>query len=134
MSINRVYLLAVAAVMGCASSSTSDDPRTGMARGSGPLTAEELTAAHADVNTAYDAVARLRPNWLASHGTTSLATGSEYAVVFVDGQQYGTLDSLRQIQAYQVGDIRYYDVTQAGARFGLRAGGGGAIEVKMKTP
>jgi hypothetical protein len=134
MSINRLYLLAVAAVMACASTSTSDSPSTGKPRGSGPLTAEELAAAHADITTAYDAVARLRPNWLVSHGTTSLVPGSEFAVVFVDGQQYGTLDSLRQIQAYQVGDIRYYDVTQAGARFGLRAGGGGAIEVKMKTP
>jgi hypothetical protein len=134
MSVNRLYLLAVAAVIGCASSSSSDSPNTGRARGSGALTAEEMAAAHADVNTAYDAVARLRPNWLASHGTTSLAGGTEYALVYVDGQQYGQLSSLRNIQAYQVGDIQYYDVTQAGAKFGLRAGAGGVIEVRMKNP
>jgi len=132
MSVNRLYLLAVAAVIGCASSGTSDTPK--VARGSGTLTAEEIVAAHADVNTAYDALARLRPNWLAAHGATSLITGTEYAVVYVDGQQVGALSTLRNIPAYQIGDIQYYDVTQAGARFGMRAGGGGVIEVRMKNP
>jgi len=132
MSANRLYLMAVAAVIGCASAgNTSDTPR---ARGSGILTAEEIVAAHADNNTVYDAVARLRPNWLAAHGATSLQTGTEYAAVWVDGQQYGSLNSLRNIPAYQVADIQYYDVTQAGARFGLRAGGGGVIEVRQKNP
>ena len=133
MSVNRLYLMAVAAVIGCASTgNTSDTPR--MARGASVLTAEEIAAAHADNNTVYDAVARLRPNWLAAHGTTSLQGGTEYAVVWVDGQQYGNLNSLRNLPAYQVADIQYYDVTQAGARFGLRAGGGGVIEVRQKNP
>ena len=132
MSVNRLYLIAVAAVIGCASAgNTSDTPR---ARGSGILTAEEIVAAHADNNTVYDALVRLRPNWLAAHGATSLQSGTEYAVVWVDGQQYGSLNSLRNLPAYQVADIQYYDVTQAGARFGLRAGGGGVIEVRQKNP
>ncbi|HVS59389.1 MAG TPA: hypothetical protein VHE82_01720 [Gemmatimonadaceae bacterium] len=137
MSVKHLYLVAVAAIIGCA-------PASGTSGASGPsatprrsdlLTAEEIAAAHADITTAYDALSRLRPNWLAAHGAmSSNPQVSEFATVFVDGQRYGGLNSLRNIQAYQVADIRYYDVTQAGATFGLRGGTGGAIEVTMKSP
>ena len=131
MSGKHLYLLALAAVIGCGSHAT---PRAvAVPRKSNILTATEVTNAHADVNTAYDAVARLRPNWLASRGPVTANTeGSSFAAVFVDGQLYGDINSLRTIQAHQVADFRYYDVTQAGARFGIRAGGGGAIEVRLK--
>jgi len=59
--------------------------------------------------------------------------GSEYATVYVDGQRYGSVESLRNIQAYQVADIRYYDITQAGARFGVQGGTAGVIEVRIRT-
>ncbi|MEO8580454.1 MAG: hypothetical protein ABI469_09405, partial [Gemmatimonadales bacterium] len=76
--------------------------------------------------------ARLRPNWLVEHGVPK-TDGTAYAIVYVDGQQYGPLQTLRGIPAYQVEEIRYYDVTQAGAMFGIRAGTGGVIDVKTKT-
>ncbi|HEX9606938.1 MAG TPA: hypothetical protein VF962_06880 [Gemmatimonadaceae bacterium] len=137
MSGRHVYLVAVAAIFGCTSGGrTSDNPPilvgSRMAR---ILSADEIAAAHADVNTAYDAVARLRPNWLAGHGVTSgSASGTAFAVVFVDGEPYGDLSSLRNIPAYHVGDIHYYDVTEAGARFGIRGGSSGVIEVRTKSP
>jgi hypothetical protein len=99
------------------------------------LSAEEMASAHADVSSLYEAIARLRPNWLAPRGTMSSSTsGSNYAQVFVDDQLVGDINALRNINAYQVGDVRYYDVSQAGARFGLRAGTNGAIEVISKAP
>jgi hypothetical protein len=139
MSVKHLYLVAVAAIIGCASAGgTSDTPSTsGVPRRGNLLTADEIVAAHADVTTAYDAVARLRPNWLAAHGVTSgidNGAGTEFALVFIDGQRYGDLNSLRGIPAYHVGDIRYYDVTQAGARFGIRGGSSGVIEVTTKSP
>jgi hypothetical protein len=91
-----------------------------------------MAAAHADATTAYDAIARLRPNWLAAHGLTSTlggGGGTEFAIVFLDGQSFGDLNALRTIQAYQAVEFRYYDVTQAGAKFGLRAGSSGVIEI-----
>jgi hypothetical protein len=117
--------VAVAAIFGCASAAS--DPSATHRSGS-LLTAEEIAGAHADITTAYDAVARLRPNWLAAHGA------SAYATVFLDGQKYadGDLSSLRTIEAYHIARIRYYDMTQAGARFGLQAGEAGAIEVTTK--
>jgi hypothetical protein len=54
-------------------------------------------------------------------------------MIYVDGQRYGDLNSLRGIPAYHVGTLRYYDVTQAGARFGINAGSSGVIEVTTKS-
>ena len=135
MSVKHLYLVAVAAIIGCAPASGTSGPSRASAvpRRASVLAAEEIVAAYADVMTAYDALARLRPNWLNAHGVSSFDPGSsEFAIVFVDGQQYGGLNSLRNIPAYQVAYFRYYDVTEAGATFGLRGGTGGVIEVRMK--
>ena len=132
MSVKHLYLMAVAALVGCASSSgtsgTTATPRKAIL-----LTAEEIASAHADINTAYDALLRLRPNWLAPHGAmSSNPQVGGFATVFVDGQQYGDVTSLRNIPAYHVDAMRYYDVTEAGAKFGVKAGIGGAIEITSR--
>ena len=135
MSVKHLFLVAVAAIMACApASGTSGTSGASAApRRADYLTAEEIVGANADVATAYEALSRLRPNWLVSHGTTSFNPGNGFAIVYVDGQRYGDVNSLRNIQASQIADIHYYDVTQAGARFGLRAGPGGVIEVRIKV-
>jgi hypothetical protein len=61
-----------------------------------------------------------------------MSNTTEYATVFVDGQLYGDLNTLRNLQAYHVADIRYYDITQAGARYGIRGGSSGVIDVRTK--
>jgi hypothetical protein len=128
------YLAGMVAVIGCASTPSRPDGTTPLRKGN-LLTAEEIVNAHADINSAYDAVQRLRPNWLSPRGTMSSSTaGSNYAQVFVDEQFVGDINALKNINAYQVGDLRYYDPSQAGGRFGVRAGTNGAIEVIMKTP
>jgi len=135
MSVEHLYLVAVAAIIACApASGTSGPSRTSaIARRANFLTAEEIRAAKADGTTAYDALARLRSNWLTAHGVSSFDPRSDdYAIVFVDGQLYGGLNSLRNIPADHVAEFRYYDVTEAGATFGLKGGTGGAIEVRTK--
>jgi hypothetical protein len=133
MSIKYLYLAAIAAIVGCASTGgTHASARTGNV-----LTAEDIAANHADIETAYDAVVRLRPNWLAPHGVTSAqagGAGTERAAVFVDGQLYGDISSLRNIPAYHVRELRYYNVTEAGARFGIKGGSSGAIDITMNLP
>ena len=132
MSVRHFYPIAIAAILGCASSGTSPISNTvKVPRTPNYITGEEIVASNASEMTAYDAVARLRPNWLAMHGKAT--HGSEYATVYVDGQRYGSVESLRNIQAYQVADIRYYDITQAGARFGVQGGTAGVIEVRIRT-
>ncbi|HXI97946.1 MAG TPA: hypothetical protein VNG73_03320 [Gemmatimonadaceae bacterium] len=136
MSVKYLYLLAVAAVLGCASAgpNSGSSPNGVSGKSANYLPFDEIASAHADANTVYDAVARLRPNWLAPHGVTSGTASSttEYATVFVDGQLYGDLNTLRSLEAYHVADIRYYDITQAGAKYGIRGGSSGVIDVRTK--
>jgi hypothetical protein len=136
MRVQHLYALAAIAVLGCASSGSNPGTR-GVARTSNTLKAEEISAAHTEFTTAYDAVARLRPNWLAPHGVVSATTagpGTEFAIVYVDGQQYGGLASLRNIPGHDVKSIRYYNMTEAGARYGLRAGSSGVLDVATNLP
>ena len=135
MSVKYLYLVAVAAVLGCASSGTSGSSPSGVTQKSANyLPFDEIANAHADATTVYDAVARLRPNWLAAHGVTSsnMSSTTEFATVFVDGVLYGDLSTLRNLQAYHVADIRYYDITQSGAKYGIRGGSSGVIDVRTK--
>jgi hypothetical protein len=132
MSVKYLYLVAVAAIIGCATAGNTSGTSPASRRSASVLTASEIAYAHADVASAYDAVARLRPNWLTPHGITSgnnNGAGTEYALVFVDGQQFGDINSLRNIPAFHVTDIRYYDITQAGAKYGILAGSSGVIDV-----
>lgn len=137
MSIRYLYpVAAVAVAIGCArppSSLDLIDTPTSSPRWAEVLTAEEITNTKAEEVTAYEAVLRLRPNWLAAHGVTSFSKqGTAYATVYMDDQKYGDLNMLKNFKAFQVAEIRYYDFTQAGARFGVAAGNGGVIEVKSK--
>jgi hypothetical protein len=129
-------LAAVAVAIACAHPpSTNDliDTPTSAPRWAEVLTAEEITNTKAEEVTAYEAVSRLRPNWLAAHGVTSFSKqGTAYATVYMDDQKYGDLNMLKNFKAFQVAEMRYYDFTQAGARFGVAAGNGGVIEVKSK--
>jgi hypothetical protein len=131
MTAKHFQAVALAVLIGCAGSGTRTPvaPRTGTY-----LSAAEVAAAHAETGSAYDAIARLRPNWLAAHGMSTFDSRqvTEYATVFIDGQQHGGLSTLRNIPASHIKDFRYYDVTQAGATFGLQAGTGGVIELRVR--
>ena len=64
-------------------------------------------------------------------GATS-ADSSEFALVIVDGHPLGRIGVLRDIQAYQLSDLRYYDPSESGGRFGTR-GANGVIAVRLKS-
>jgi hypothetical protein len=127
MPARIVFAFAVAALLGCASSPSS----TGAPRNRALLTAEEITEAH--VTNAFDAVEQLRPLWLRSHGKTSINSpgAAGYANVYVDGQRYGDLSTLRNLAVLQIAEIRYYNGPEGSARFGLQ-NTSGVIEVRMK--
>ena len=127
MSIRHLYLIALAAVLGCAAAGSGS---SGARREPNLITEQEIAGAR--VSNAYDAVERLRPLFLRSRGKTSITTpGTQYATVYVDGVRYGDLSSLRNIQVNHVLEIRYYNGAEAGSRFGLQ-NTAGVIEVKTK--
>ena len=133
MTMNFAYLIG-AVILACApAGGTSGTSST--SRDRNLLTAQEIAAANADASSAYDAVARLRPIWLTRHGTTSImaeSTETEVARVFVNGQHYGDVGTLRNIPASNVADIRYYGVSESGVKYGLQGGHNGVIDVKLK--
>jgi CRISPR/Cas system-associated exonuclease Cas4 (RecB family) len=82
------------------------------------LTQSELAAANSD--NLYDAIARLRPEWLSSRGATSVTDAAPTMVdVYMNGTLLGKADYLRQVRLLDVSEVRYWDAGQASARFGM---------------
>ena len=135
MSVRYLSILAVTVVLGCAQSAgTSPAAMPMLRRQANHITAEEILAANVDVLNAYEVVARLRPHWLSSQGPSSLVReGTEAAMVYLDGQQYGDINSLRGFRGDDIGGIRFYNSSEAAARFGMRAGTSGVIEVRIRV-
>lgn len=95
------------------------------------LTRDEILASY--TTNAYDAVAKLRPNFLVGRGQNTIS-GSDtgYPRVYLDHILFGDLQSLKSIDAMAVREIRFYDAAAASNRFGL-GNISGAIEVISAT-
>lgn len=104
---------------GCASRQASDQTEYNSAQ----ITEAEIDASGAA--TAYDAVKKLRGNFLASRGRTSIREPSvSEPNVYVDEQYFGPLKSLRSIPAAQVGLIRLYRAWEVQSKYGTNNLGG----------
>jgi hypothetical protein len=116
------------------------------------ITAEEI--ADAGVNTAFEAVQKLRSDWLragqrqvtiygrtgrtgdagADAGTASDGTPNAPTklAVFVDGTELGGPDELQRIPGNRVEEMRYLNGSDAQQQYGSRDAAG-VIQVKLKT-
>jgi hypothetical protein len=73
-----------------------------------------------NTSTLYDAIAKLRPDWLSSRGPVSASDPTpSSASVFTNGTLLGKVDVLRQMGTLDVTEVRYWDAGQASARFGM---------------
>ncbi len=68
--------------------------------------------------TAYDVVKKLRGNFLASRGRTSLNEAPPEPNVYVDENYFGPLNALKSIPATQVASIRMYRAWEVQAKYG----------------
>lgn len=81
------------------------------------------------VNTAYQAVQRLRPQFLrdrnsvAAITTSQTRTDAEAIAVYVDDAKMGTVDALHQIPALEVYEIRRLSPGEAVQKYGTRQRG-----------
>jgi hypothetical protein len=135
MKSQHLYVAALAAILGCATATPGTSGPSAGSRSSSALTAEQIATFGVEGRSAYDLVSRLRPKWLVVRGVQSIAQASdstEFALVMVDDHPVGRVGALRDIQAYQVSEMRYYDVGEAGGKFGGR-GASGVIEVRLKS-
>ena len=87
-------ILGLAAATGCASSKTAAQAGASHRSTGDVLGGEELSGTGA--TNVYDAVQRLRPQWLTSARIRRGGSGDEL-VVYLDSNRYGTLTSLRSL-------------------------------------
>jgi len=98
---------------------------SGLGRGSqhNVITREEIEASTA--SNVYDLIAQLRGDFLKDRGKISIRTNqTERAVVFLNDQEYGILETMRNIPIGRISEVRYYPGTDAVNRFGAQYGGG----------
>jgi hypothetical protein len=73
----------------------------------------------------YDLIARTRGDFLKDRGAISIKTKQRsVAVVFMNDQEYGIIETLRNVLTSHIGEVRYYSGTDAVAKFGAQYGGG----------
>lgn len=94
------------------------------------ITLEELERVNA--SNLYDAVNRLRPQFLRSRGVTSMQDPNPpRAVVYLDGQRVGGIDFLERMSPMGVISVRFMTPVDASSRYGLNHDGG-AIMVSTR--
>lgn len=82
------------------------------------ITEDEIEASRAP--NAYEVIQKLRANFLTYRGETSFnkSNSQPYPTVYIDGQEFGPISSLRNIPASQVATIRLYRSWEATTKYG----------------
>ena len=88
------------------------------------ITEDEITASRA--SNAYEAIQKLRANFLTYRGETSIdrSRSTPYPTVYLDGQVFGPIASLRTLPASEISTIRLYRAWEATTKFGVGNMGG----------
>jgi hypothetical protein len=110
-----VGLTTLSIASACASAATQSQSSGG---NSAQLTRADLATTNS--NNVYDAIAKLRPEWLSSRGPTSVKDPTPTSVdVYMNGTLLGKADYLRDVRLLDVSEVRYWNAGQASARFGI---------------
>jgi hypothetical protein len=100
--------------------------RDGARASSDVLAAEEIARTH--VLTAYEAVQRLRPQFLGTRGADILGGGgSEGPAVYLNGLLMGGVEQLHHIPAAEVLELRHLSAIQATLEFGIGHSAGAIV-------
>jgi hypothetical protein len=100
----------------CAASGTAGAEAGGSASASPRIRREVITQAELQGSAAanlYDAVQRLRPQWLSGANLSNRTGGGTEIVVYQGTTQLGGLDALRQLQTSYAAELRWLDASQA---------------------
>jgi hypothetical protein len=85
----------------------------------------------AEHENAYNAILALRPTWLRARGPDSLRYPSE-VWVYRDGTRIGGVETLREMSAREIVEIRFYDDAAASLQWGM-GHGAGAISITTRV-
>lgn len=81
------------------------------------ITTAEIESANA--STAYDLIVKFHANFLHSRGPNSiLLQQPKEPTVYLDNVEYGTINSLRTIQASTIAEIRFFEGWDAMTKYG----------------
>ena len=100
-------------------------PRSGvgMVSDSQLITEEEIDASRAA--NAFEVIRKLRANFLSYRGETSVkGKSTPYPTVYLDGQKFGPIETLRTIPASQISSIRLLRSWEASTQYGAGNMGG----------
>jgi len=117
-------LAAMAVAYGCAAATTG-----GRDRGADPnlITRSELSRTVA--SNAFEAIQRLRPQWLRPRGPSSVSQPEgDWPVVYMDNVRAGDVNVLATIALDDIGQIRFISGRDATTRWGTGVTGG-VIEI-----
>ena len=123
------FALVLTVSLGGCASTTGGATRTRSGSGT-TLSKEQLASANSD--NLYDAIVKLRPEWLSNRGPVSVTDPTLSAVdVYMNGSMLGKVDYLREVRLGDVTEVRYWDAGSASARFGM-GHPRGVIEITRK--
>lgn len=117
----KMALVVVAWLLhGCASANTqTGTSREATSRDARNLLTQEQLAATNRENL-YEAIEKLRPDWLTSRGPTSVTDPTPVVPsVYMYGSMLGRADYLREMRVIDVTEVRYWEAGPASARFGM---------------
>lgn len=119
--MRTALLVGVVAILAACSGATNGPARDRMI-----IRSDEIATVQAQ--NAYDIVSKLRGSFLRTRGPISTSrdvTQNPPIMVFIDGIQAGPVDqSLHNIPATEVREIRLYSATDAVTKYGTRFNGG----------
>lgn len=122
--VASILLLLASVVVPLSSCATTGG--TGSGGSTRILTAEQI--ADLPVITAYEAVQRVRPHWIRTRSSPTMANPQPaLAVVYVDGVRMGDVGELRRVQANEVEQMEYLSASDATNRFGTGHQGGAIL-------
>jgi hypothetical protein len=122
--------LTLVVTVACGSSKSASQPGAAPRRSGDVIMADELTSTAA--TNVYEAVQRLRPQWLTSARIRRGGSGDEVQV-YLDNNKYGTLTSLRSLSLGGVQQVRYYSASEATNRYGTGHTGGAIVVMMSKS-
>ncbi len=116
MPVQGLGILVTATLIACAPAITA-----GPGGNPSVITTEQIV--NSSAANAYDLIHGIRPIWLRSRGQNTLdpsqsTSANTYAAVFVDGQRYGDITSLRSMTVHQIRQIRFLSGSDATTRYG----------------
>jgi hypothetical protein len=93
------------------------------------ITREELTSM--DVGTLYQAVERLRPEFLHSRNPSPSPMHPSLAIVYLDGKRLGGPDALATLTVGDIYEVRYISANDADVRFGYGHNAGAILVTSL---